>query len=193
MLGTTNQPIGTALGTNYSKAWEFSLNNVKFERQEVPEEFDIGHEVMVAEHQYINASGQPITRTHFQGAYNVPTSWKGIFTTAVALQHAQTIDGFAIAGKPVKFVYGPLSWMVFIKKFVYKPHFQTEVYYEIDLIVLKNLNGQNVSPFYQTFDSQVQQLYTNGVANFMTLYKGDPVIANNTALIAELAAIGITP
>jgi hypothetical protein len=194
MLGSSNtQPVGSALGTSYAKKWIFALNNVQFQKQEVPEEFDLGHEIKVAEHRYINANGQPVVRTHFQGAYPVPTSWKGIFTTAVALQHAQTIDAMAIAGAPVKFTYGPLSWMVFIKKFRYTPHFQLEVHYEIELIVLKDLNGNSVSPFPQTFDSQVQQLYTNGVANFNTLYQTDPIIQNNAALQAELQAIGQAP
>jgi hypothetical protein len=194
ITGSTN-PVGSALGANYSKPWEFSLTQgatkIKLEKFEVPETFDLGHEVALQTHKYINAQGQPIVRTHFQGAYPFPTSWKGTFTTAVALLHARTIDSMSLSGQPVKFTYGTLSYMVQIKSFKYMPHYQTEVEYEIELIVLQDLNGQDATGLPETFDAQSQALYANGVAQFLILYGYDSAIQNSIAKLAATTGVSI--
>lgn len=173
-----NSTLNTA---DFNTPWQFSIGGVVLERQEVPEGFDIGHEAMFAEHKFINSANKPIVRTHFQGAYPIPTRWKAVFIKARALERARQLDNLMLTGEPVVFNYGPMSFLVNIKKFVYHPKWQTEVEYEIDLIVVDDLNGNSTSLIPSNFDATMDKMYVLGTSQVTTLMNYD--ITVNTSMV----------
>jgi len=172
--------------------WAFSLSgasgNVSFTRFEVPEEFEVGHEVKEAVHQYISETGTPTTVVHSQGAFPVATKWNGILYGANAVTRMQQLDALAVAETPVTFTYGPLSYLVHIKSFVAKIRYQREVHYTIELTVISDQNGSLAAiDNGQSFDAGTQTFYSNATTAVAAIK--DPnlpasVIAANQAVMS---------
>lgn len=153
---------------------DFSIGNIKLDRFEVPGEFDFGHELKFAHHQAISETGEPVIKVHPQGAFPLPTKWKAVLFNDGALSRAAQLDRLMTAQQTVLFVYGPLTFNCIIKMFKAIVHHQYEIEYEIELIVLQNLNGANpVVPSGVPFDLGIQQYYNNGKAAVSAMVLAD--------------------
>jgi hypothetical protein len=137
-------------------SWLFSLGPAKsgtganaalvnLTRFEVPEEFTVGHEAKLAVHQYIAEGGAPTIKTHSMGAFPIPTQWKGILFGNTAQTRMQLLDALFIAQQPLTFTYGPLQWLVQPKGIKFTVKYQLEIHYELEIVVLQDLNGNTQS------------------------------------------------
>lgn len=159
--------------------WQFKLDAVSLDRHEVPDKFDLGHEVALATHKYIDEIGTPIIKVHTMGAFPLPTTWNGMLyennVTAngkpqTALQRAEDLDRLCRKQLPITWLYGPLQYLVVIKKFRFTPHYQHEMEYEIELVVIKAQNGgTTAAPTSMPFDTQTQQNYAQAQTAVSTL------------------------
>ena len=169
--------------SDFKNYWRFTLGGVILEPFEVPETFDIGHELQLAVHKYISANGQPTIKTESLGSFYVPTSWKGTFYYNTALQRALQFDALMLAGKPVKWIYGPLTYLVIIKKFTISVRHQLQMDYAIELEVIGDSNAQTVAASSAlSFDVELEDQYSNAAAamnnllNYQSWQKNNPTI-----------------
>lgn len=159
--------------------WPFKLGSISLDRFEVPEKFDLGHEVETAVHKYIDEVGSPIIKVHTMGAFPLPTTWNGmLYENDVqvagkyqpALQRAEDLDRICKQQVPTIWEYGPLQYLVLIKKFRFTPHTQHEIEYEIELVTIKALNGGTPSaPTSAPFNTTTQGYYTQASSAVSTL------------------------
>lgn len=149
---------------------QFKLGGIALDKFEVPEKFDIGHELAMAEHKLITESGKPVIKVHTMGAFPLPTQWEGMLYYSTALRRAAELDRLMTSQQVIPWVYGPLQYNVIIKSFKATPTgSQFEVKYAIELVVLESLNGttygvDNTVPYdvgTQTFYANAQQAVTS--------------------------------
>jgi hypothetical protein len=181
----------------------FSLGNIVLTKFEVPEKFDIGHELMMAEHKLISESGAPVVKVHTQGAFPLPTTWNATLFGANALSRAEQLDRLCTAQQEVLWVYGPLQYNCIIKRFKATPAGgQFELQYEIELVVLENRNGAVYAQDYIVpFDVGVQQFYSNGQAAIQAAAAADaefPLVCIDAAtqvdtLLSEFFPLNVQP
>lgn len=183
-------PLSTILapqpkGRNLS--WAFSLGGVPFDRFAVPEELKLGVEIETKTHKYITERGRARIRTHTQGAFLIETNWKGVFNTSQALPRARTLQNLASQGKPVELVYGPNKWSVIIKKFHYTVYWQYEVHYDIDVQIVEDKNGLELSPETSGFDAVADLRFLAAQGGFADMLTGDPFLPP-TLIAAQASA-----
>lgn len=183
-------------------SFPFVIGNVVLTKFEVPEKFDIGHELMTAEHKLITEIGKPVVKVHTQGAFPLPTVWQGLLVNNGALRRAATLDALCTAQQPVDWVYGPLKYRVIIKRFKATPHHQYEVEYEIEVIVLESLNGAVYSAdAVVPFDIGTQQFYGAAQASYQAMLAADPSLSqalsasvtNVDSLLTQFFPLSVQP
>jgi hypothetical protein len=183
---------------NSRNYWQFSIGGILMSDFEVSGAFDIGHELKLAVHEYIAANGQPTIKTESLGSFYVPTSWKGTFFYATALQRALQFDQLMLAGKPVTWIYGPLSYQVVIKKFTVTVEHQLQMDYEIELQVISDSNAQTVGlDTSLSFDAELQDQYSNAsvaVSNLITymVAQSDPSSITIAQTLAPTVVTNVT-
>ena len=177
---------GAQKGGGSSQGWQFSIGGIPLQPFEVPETFDIGHELNLAVHKYIASDGTPTIKTQSLGSFYIPTTWKGTFFYATALQRALQFDQLMLAGKPVPWVYGPLTYTVVIKKFAITVRHQLQMDYTIELQVIDDSNAQSVGVDYSVpFDTELQSQYTNASVAVSNLLLYQAQQSNRTTAIAN--------
>jgi hypothetical protein len=184
---------GSGNQTSTANTIQFTLGSVVFSRFEVPEEFDIGHEIKHTIHDYISESGTPLRQVTAQGAFPLPTVWTGFLYNSTALSRMAVLDQMAVASQVVTFNYGSLQFDVLITNFKATIHHQYEVKYEITLVVIDNANGTGtVKDTGVSFDTGTQSFVDQSNAAVSNLQAADPDLPASLVSSLDDIATGIT-
>jgi hypothetical protein len=158
----------------------FSIGGVALTKFEVPDKFSFGSEVKLAVHQYIDETGQPIIRTHSQGAFPLPTTWKGTLLYEGAIDRALQLKQICDAQVSVLWIYGPLQWYATIKKFEAVLNWQFDIEYTIELVITQDLNGSSSGASKAVpFDITTQAFFQNSSNDADSLAAADPALSDS--------------
>lgn len=176
-----------------SLRWVFQLDTLQLSRFEVPEEFSVGFEANIAVHKYISEDGRPQIKAHKLGVYPIPTRWEGTLYGINALERHQEFERLVNAPGPVRFIYGPLVYLVAVQKYEGKIRHQLEVRYTVELIVLEGATASiAVTPQEADLDAQAQSFFDDASDQATTYlsWSGLPtsVVTAQGLLVAALVA-----
>ena len=168
----------------------FNIGGVDLFRFEVPEEFDFGHESVSVTHKYITTGGTPIIQIQDMGSFPLPTEWEGILYYVDAIDRALQLDALQTSqdpNYPVKWTYGPLQFVVYIKYFKFTVRTNFEIHYKISLEVISS-TSQGAGPnggVTQGFSTQLIENWHNGQMGLQQMQQFDANLPEDIIVNAQ--------
>lgn len=155
------------------------LGEIIFNASEVPEEISGGGVQMTAVQQLIG--GVRVVDT--LGKADDDISFRGLFRGIAALERVKYLDGLRVSGNQVTFTYSSYHYNVVVKDFKWHMRMAYQVYYEITLLVVQDLNQPVTIAIPISFSDEVLGAYA--AASDLALF------INNPGVISSLGEVGL--
>ena len=155
------------------------LGEILFNGTEVPQSINGGGMQKMSVHE--NIGGKRTVDT--LGKSDSDISFNGLFRGIISLERVKYLDTLRINGGKVSFAYSFFNYKVVVKSFTWQMKMAYEVYYQISLTIVEDLNSPVSFPIIDSFSDIIQGAYTQALDLALLLQVG--------GIIGALGALGI--